>query len=511
MLTMLSGCGKENTVNLVDADKRSDSFDAVAAKLDLGGEVYNYMDPEGLVEAITTSLASSMQGMLDTQAMQASQAGMMVLTQLPALSKHLGLLGIDAIGTSAYFDGNRYHAKSYLYQPGGRTGLFTLAGDNAHDFELLQYAPADTDYFYSCDLTLSRIYPIAEAIMSDAMGEMGSTLLESTLSQPLPDLNITGKELIAKLDTEAALIVSLGEPILSPAAGSDGQKFPVPQISATLILRNMAELFDQVLQTPDAADELSKTQSGSLSFYSMPERTDNFPLGPGAGLVVTDSETGMAYVSTSRATFDTCYAKSNGLATSADYIAATKGLPAQGNLLSYTSTDIYKVINQATQQAAGFKPEVASAIKLYSLFMPILGAQGTEPAAATVGVNEPTGTWFVANTPFRPSGGAGAEAQAPVMVGLMAAMAIPAFQKVRTTSQQKAIINNLRQFESGGMQFMLEEGKSQATYDDIVGADKYVRSLKPMNGEDYTQLIVHAEGGELSVTMANGEVVSRTY
>ena len=97
------------------------------------------------------------------------------------------------------------------------------------------------------------------------------------------------------------------------------------------------------------------------------------------------------------------------------------------------------------------------------------------------------------------------------MVGLVAAMAVPAFQKVRSTSQQKAIINNLRQLEAGGMQYMLEEGKNQATYDDIVGPNKYVRSLKPVSGEDYTQLIIHAEGGELSVTMKNGEVVSRQY
>jgi hypothetical protein len=510
VLSILAGCDKGNSVNLVDAEKRSNSFDAVAAKLDLGGEVYNYMDTEGLVEAITTAMADFIRNM------QASpgnhmEPGLMVAAQLPALSKHLGLLGIDAIGTSAYRDGDHYHAKSYLYQPNGRAGLFTLTGDTAHEFRLLSYAPANTDYFYSCDLTLSRIYPIAKAIMADVMGEMGSSMLETQLSQPLPELNITGKELIAQLDTEAALIVSLGESMLSPAAGPSGQKFPVPQINATLILSNMVELFEQMLQTPSAADSLKKTQSGSLSFYSMPERSDNFPIGPGAALIATDTETGMVYLSTSRDTLDACLEKSNGLAHSTNYTAATKGLPSQGNMLNYISTNVYKIIKQSTQEAARISPEVAGGLNLYSLFVPILGAQGTEPASATVGVNEPQGTWFVANTPFRPSGGAGAEAQAPIIAGLMASMAIPAFQKVRTNSQQKAITNNLRQFASGGMQYMLEEGKNQATYTDVVGETKYVRQLKPVNGEDYTQLIVHSEGGELSVTMQNDTVVSYQY
>ncbi|MBI5771009.1 MAG: prepilin-type N-terminal cleavage/methylation domain-containing protein, partial [Verrucomicrobia bacterium] len=32
-----------------------------------------------------------------------------------------------------------------------------------------------------------------------------------------------------------------------------------------------------------------------------------------------------------------------------------------------------------------------------------------------------------------------------VIIGLLAAMAIPAFQKVRTSSQDKAVLNNARQ------------------------------------------------------------------
>ncbi len=58
---------------------------------------------------------------------------------------------------------------------------------------------------------------------------------------------------------------------------------------------------------------------------------------------------------------------------------------------------------------------------------------------------------------------------------------------------------------------MLEEGQNQATYDDIVGPNKYVRELNPVNGEDYTQLIIHSDGGEMSVTQKDGTVVSRQY
>lgn len=73
-----------------------------------------------------------------------------------------------------------------------------------------------------------------------------------------------------------------------------------------------------------------------------------------------------------------------------------------------------------------------------------------------------------------------------VIIGLLAAMAIPAFQKVRETSQEKAIINNLRQLSGAADQYFLEEGAASAAYADLVGTDKYVKSLSPVAGEDYT-------------------------
>ena len=43
------------------------------------------------------------------------------------------------------------------------------------------------------------------------------------------------------------------------------------------------------------------------------------------------------------------------------------------------------------------------------------------------------------------------------IIGLLAAIAIPNFVKARTTSQQNACINNLRQIDSAANQFALEQ------------------------------------------------------
>lgn len=72
-------------------------------------------------------------------------------------------------------------------------------------------------------------------------------------------------------------------------------------------------------------------------------------------------------------------------------------------------------------------------------------------------------------------------------VGLLAAMAIPAFQKVRIASQEKVMVNNVRQLVAAADQYYLENGASEARYSDIVGPDKYVRTIRPVVGEKYPE------------------------
>ena len=87
-----------------------------------------------------------------------------------------------------------------------------------------------------------------------------------------------------------------------------------------------------------------------------------------------------------------------------------------------------------------------------------------------------------------------------VIIGLLAAMAIPAFQKVRETSQTKAITNNLRQLSSAADQYFIENGVTVAAQTELVGTDKYVKTLNPVAGETYPATItqgvaIEATGG----------------
>jgi type IV pilus assembly protein PilA len=72
-----------------------------------------------------------------------------------------------------------------------------------------------------------------------------------------------------------------------------------------------------------------------------------------------------------------------------------------------------------------------------------------------------------------------------VIIGLLATLALPAFQKVRQASQDKAVMNNARQIAAAADQYFLESGASYADLGSLVGPTAYLRTLNTVSNEIY--------------------------
>jgi len=96
-----------------------------------------------------------------------------------------------------------------------------------------------------------------------------------------------------------------------------------------------------------------------------------------------------------------------------------------------------------------------------------------------------------------------------VIIGLLAAMAIPAFQKVRENSQENTIVNNLRQVAGAGQSYLLQEGGDTVGYANLRGT--YFATIASVNLESYDNLVVSVDGGQLVVTPDSGDTVFFTY
>ena len=99
-----------------------------------------------------------------------------------------------------------------------------------------------------------------------------------------------------------------------------------------------------------------------------------------------------------------------------------------------------------------------------------------------------------------------------VIIGLLAAMAIPAFQKVRSSSQDKAVSNNLRMLSTGADQYYLERGVSSVATTDLMGSNssQYVKTFQTVANETYpavlqqgTAITASGVAGARTVTYGN--------
>ena len=97
-----------------------------------------------------------------------------------------------------------------------------------------------------------------------------------------------------------------------------------------------------------------------------------------------------------------------------------------------------------------------------------------------------------------------------VIIGLLATMAIPAFQRVTKASQDKAVLNDARQLSSAADQYFMENGLSTVSLSDLVGPTTYIKALNSVAKEVYPDyytaavtITVTSVGGTRTITYEN--------
>ena len=110
-----------------------------------------------------------------------------------------------------------------------------------------------------------------------------------------------------------------------------------------------------------------------------------------------------------------------------------------------------------------------------------------------------------------------------VIIGLLAAMAIPAFQKVRRSSIKSTMVNDGRQISAAANQYFLEHSVNSVAYSNIVnsagGTDsKYLKALSKgvteVTGNTYSQggtfSLSHPNFGSVSIEVDTGKSAAET-
>jgi hypothetical protein len=268
----------------------------------------------------------------------------------------------------------------------------------------------------------------------------------------------------------------------------------VPAFSLLICVDGVGPVVEQAL-TPSPA--FKRSVAGTAHVF---ELAQPLPVPGIQPVFVADGTT--LYIATTKAFLDECRSLKSGLADTAEFKHAIEGVGAEGNGLTYVSPKLFDQFRRLETLNPKLPPQVKS-----PLAMLVGKAPKIDRPMVAIRTNLPDGILVRAywDRSFKQELAMTAVYN-PLTIGVLSAMAIPAFQKVRSSSQEKAVVNNLRQLSSAADQFYLENGVTSATFDDLVGPGKFIPQLISVVGEDYRQL-EFKQGEPLRLTLPDGRVI----
>lgn len=483
---------------LVAKNERSAHFAAVTSQLELGGTLFGYMDIDGDV----LKLAEGLKNLAEQATAEQPMAAAFIPKDFAPIFADLGFTDVKALGLSSVADGTGgFRNRVYFYTPEGRRGLLAGLGGAPAAFAAPAFAPADTDLVFETELDAPAVYAAIRAVVVRIAGEPMAGFLDAKLDTPDPEAGVAFRDVLTTLKGRTSVVLRV-----DPARSFEPKPGVVlPAVDLLFRQENGGARLDALLvkllaaSPDDPTKPVREELPGGAVVYRSPTPVPLIDWTPELRIE------GEAIVLVSRPDFIASAGAS--LADDADFRAALARVEGEkGNGLTYIGPRLAEHAARVLTLNPDMPAEQQLAVARVMAMLP-------EPGRPLVSVrlNLPEGVllrsyWNASHKQNLVLANPGVV----VTTGLMAAMAIPAFQKVRDSSREKAVMNNLRQLEAARDQYFLETGKTTCTYADLVGPgpDKYIRELKPVAGEDYASLTFSLDA-PISVRLANGKVVTR--
>jgi hypothetical protein len=503
-----SGCGQKETGTsepkplpgqkapaIVSAEKTS--FDAVTSKLDPGGSIYVYLSTQQWLDGLSTNASNLRQifiGMpeLNDQTRANINKGFDIGTRL---IKESGIEDISGVGMSGIAsEKGLYRSKTFVHHyPGKGTGfLWNVLGKQPHPLTGLDLLPTNVVLAAFSDLDL----PLTWSFIQKHVNQSGFPQAQEWLNklpagfEQLTQLKLD--QVLASLGGEYGFVITFDESkmIPIPMPGSGSLQIPEPGL---LIVAKVKDdtIFDRVdralKEIPQLGSQVISTDKPGLKMRTLP-----LPLPLPIQLRPTVASSGgyLFIASTDGMIQDVLAVKAGqkpGLKSTEEFKRVSQGIPQAGNGFTFMSQHFGDIIFQVQRQviASAAQSAPTRAAWLQSLMQP-----GKPTTAYSVSANTDEGWLTVGNGSQNPA----AVALVPLAVvpAMLAAIAIPNFVKARSTAQQNACINNLRQIDVAKEMWALENKK--AAGDTPTWAD-----LKPYLGRGQGQINTCPAGGTYTI------------
>jgi len=481
------GCGKKevsagSSANPSSASSLSagkTSFAEVTKQLDPGGNFYFYLGTaqwlehlSGKVESLRNNIAA-FPNLTPDNTTNVNKAFDIV----NHLIKDSGVEDVTGMGMSSVeIENGMFRNKMLLHHyPDKGTGfLWKLCGREPHALTGLDLLPANTALAAFTDMDLRLLWTVVQDEVAKSGFPQAQDFIAKLPAQFEQKTKLKWDVALNSLGGEAGFVLTLNESNTIPIP-LPGNALTIPEPGLLFVFKvNDDTLFNRI-----AAELKSNPQVISIEQAGLKMRTMPVPL-PFIGTLRPSaaSSGGYLFIASSDELVNTALAvksgRTPGVKSTAEFKHLSQNIPDHGNQFTFMSERFGRILFQVQQQIITGQSAKGGNSAAQSQWMQAFFH--SRPAFAySVGINTPQGCLTIGNS--SQSFANLALLPAVAVPAMLSAIAIPNFVKARSTSQQNACINNLRQLDAAKNQWALEQGKK--TGDACTAADlkPYIRLI----------------------------------
>jgi hypothetical protein len=452
------GCGKKAAETKEFSSVTKTSFNEVTSQLDPGGDFYLYLGTAQWLDHLSTKIGGWRQIVSTAPEIKPGDLARVnkafdIVTRLVADS---GIEDVSGVGLSSVeIEPGMFRNKAVLHHYAGKDSgfLWQMAGKKPHALAGLDLLPEDTALAVFTDLDVQLFWSAVRKHVFASDLPTAKAWLDKLPAEFENKTKVKWDDFIQSLGGEFGLVVTL-DPASNLPIPLPGGAVQIPTPGLMLAVRvNDDTIFNRIDQELKANPQIVAVDKPGLKMRTMP-----VPLPFVGELRPSAASTGgYLLIATSDSLIDEALAvkagQQPGLKASAEFKHLSQGIPDQGNQFTFLSERFAKVMMDVQQKVilSQSKQDPKLAQWMQSFF------QSRPAFAYCVGVNTPEGSITIGNG--SQSYASSVLLPAVAVPAMLAAIAVPNFVKARTTSQQNACINNLRQLDAAKNQWALENAK----------------------------------------------------
>ncbi|HTX21820.1 MAG TPA: hypothetical protein VMD27_08190 [Candidatus Aquilonibacter sp.] len=468
----MPAAGTPSSPAFVSVEKTS--FNEVTSQLDPGGDFYLYLSTAQWLENLSAKVSHWQQAFESMPDMNGEDRANVdkAFGVAARLIKDSGIEDVTGVGMSSIeIEPGLYRNKALLHHyPGKGTGfLWNFLGKQPHPLAGLDMLPSNTALAVFSDMDAPLLWSVAQQEVAESDFPQAQELMQKLPAKFEQQTQIKWDDFLNSLGGEFGFVLTLDDdnkiPIPLPPSGAA----EIPEPGLLIVIKvNDDTIFNRLDQVLKQNPQVISVDNAGLKMRTIP-----VPI-PFIGELRPTAATGGGYlfIASSDDLVNEVLAvksgKTPGLQSTAEFKRLSQNIPDQGNQFTFVSQrfsqTMFQIQQQAMNAAAARDSSPAQAQWMQSLF-------SQKPMFTySVGINTDNGCLTVGNS-SQSYAYTATILPAVAVVGMMAAIAIPNFEKARETAQRNACINNLRQIDAAKEQWALENGKKVGdvpTKDDLL-------------------------------------------